>query len=63
LVEGISINKIIFYYRRERKFFWKESLLKRVFISELTKAKNIVWTELSVLLQKNNAYAIQLRIP
>jgi hypothetical protein len=46
----VSINKIIFYYAERKKI-------------ELTKAKNIVWTELSVLLQKNNAYAIQLRIP
>jgi hypothetical protein len=38
----VSINKIIFYYAERQKI-------------ELTKAKNIVWTELSVLLQKNNA--------
>jgi hypothetical protein len=45
-----SINKIIFYYAERNKI-------------ELMNAKNLVWTELSVLLQNNNAYAIQLRIP
>jgi hypothetical protein len=47
LVEGI--NKISFYYAERKKI-------------ELTKAKNIVWTEISVLLQKNNAKgAFELR--